>query len=75
MNKMPAFRTSSSSLSSFSDSPRQLISTGLPHISLSDYLEHFENDDNYSDLMVALFRRQDLIVKTNELKHLAVLVE
>ena len=75
MNKMPASQTSSSGLSSFSDSSQQLISTGSPHISFSDYLEHFENNDTYSDLMVALFRRQDLIVKTNELKHLAVLVE
>ena len=28
-----------------------------------------------SDLMVTLFGRQDLIVKTNELKHLAALVK
>ena len=72
---MPASHTSSSGLSSFSDSSRRLISTRSPHISFSDYLEHFENDNTYSDLMVALFGRQDLIVKTNKLKHLAALVE
>ena len=72
---MPASRTSSSGLSSFSDSSRRLISTRSPHISFSDYLKHFENDDTYSDLMVALFGRQDLIVKTNKLKHLAALAK
>lgn len=39
------------------------------------YLGQFNNDDQYTDLMVALFERQDLMIKTNELKNLAGLVE
>ena len=46
-----------------------------PNFSFLDYLKHFENDKTYSNLMVILFGRQDLLVKTNKLRHLAPLVE
>ena len=41
----------------------------------SEFLKQFETADTYKDLMVALFEWQDLIIKTNEMKHLAGLVE
>ena len=41
----------------------------------SEYLEQFETDDAYTDLMVTLFERKDLIIKTNEMKHLAGMVK
>ena len=44
-------------------------------MTFSEYLELFETDDSYTDLMVTLFERQDLIIKTNEMKHLAGMVE
>ena len=44
-------------------------------MTFSKYLEQFESDDAYTDLMVTLFKRQDLIIKTNEMKHLAGIVE
>ena len=73
---MPAYQTSSpSSASSFSDSSHWLVSNGSSNISFSDYHEYFESNNNYTDLMVTLFEWQDLIIKTNELKHLAALVE
>ena len=44
-------------------------------MTFSEYLELFETDDSYTDLMVTLFERQDLIIKTNEMKHLVGMVE
>ena len=44
-------------------------------MTFSKYLELFETDDSYTDLMVTLFERQDLIIKTNKIKHLAGMVE
>ena len=44
-------------------------------MTFSEYLELFETDDSYNDLMVTLFEWQDLIIKTNEMKHLAGMVE
>ena len=75
---MPAYQTSSpsSSLSSYSNAlscQHQLTDT-LP-MTYSEYLEQFETVDTYDDLMVALFERQDLIIKTNKMKHLTGLVE
>ena len=44
-------------------------------MTFSEYLELFETDDSYTNLMVTLFERQDLIIKTNEMKHLAGMVK
>ena len=44
-------------------------------MTFSEYLEQFETDDAYTDLMVTLFERQDLIIKMNEMKHLAGMVK
>ena len=71
---MPAYRSSSPSPFS-SDSSQRLASIGSPNISFLDYLKLFNDDNSFTALMVALFEQQDLIVKTNEMKHLAPLVE
>ena len=44
-------------------------------MTFSEYLELFETDDSYTDLMVTLFEQQDLIIKTNEIKHLVGMVK
>ena len=44
-------------------------------MTFSEYLEQFKTDDAYTDLTVTLFERQDLIIKTNEMKHLAGMVK
>ena len=44
-------------------------------MTFSEYLEQFKTDDSYANLMVTLFKRQDLIIKTNEMKHLVEMVE
>ena len=44
-------------------------------MTFSEYLEQFETLDTYEDLMVTIFERQDLILKTNKLKHLAGMVK
>ena len=64
---MPATHMShsSSSLSSFSISPRQQILTGPMNITFPEFLALFENDDDYEQLMVTLFERHDFILKTN----------
>ena len=76
---MPAYWTSSSSSSSLSSysggSTWQMQATDSMLMTFSKYLEQFETDDSYTDLMVTLFERQDLIIKTNEMKHLAGMVE
>ena len=65
-----------SSLSSYLEaSSWQMQVTNSMPISFSEYLKRFESEDTYDDLMVALFEWQDLIIKTNEMKHLAGLVE
>ena len=69
---MPASR--SSSLSSYSVSPRRLFLTGSPHLSFSDYHEQFETDDNYKELMITLFERHDFILKTNSMQHITQLI-
>ena len=75
---MPAHQTSSpsSSLSSYSNgSSQQMRVTDTMFMTFSEYLKQFETVDAYNDLMVTLFERQDLIIKTNEMKHLAGLVK
>ena len=72
---MPAYRSSSSSSDSSSGYPRRSAPTPSIHITFFEYLRQFENDDLYEELMVAVFGRQDLIMKTNEMKHLAKLVQ
>ena len=76
---MPAYQTSSSSssssLSSYSGgSTCYMQANDTMLMTFSEYLELFETDDSYTDLMVTLFERQD-IIKTNEMKHLAGMVE
>ena len=71
---MPAFQSSSPSPFS-SDVSQRLALTGSLNISFLDYIKLFDNNDSFDTLKAALFGRQDLIVKTNELKHLAPLVE
>ena len=73
---MPAYwSTSSSSFDSSSGHPR--CSTSIPSIQFSffEYLRHFKTDDSFTNLMTTIFGRQDLITKTNEIKHLAKLVQ
>ena len=73
---MPAYRSSSPSpFSSSSESSQRLASVGSPNISFLDYLKLFDDNDSFTALTVALFEQQDLMVKTNEMKHLAVLVK
>ena len=73
---MPAHRSSSlSPFSSSSDTSKQLALTGSPNISFLDNIKLFNDNDSFSALQVALFERQDLIVKTSEMKHLAPLVK
>ena len=44
-------------------------------MTFSKYLEQFETDNAYTNLMVTLFERQDLIIKMNEMKHLTGMVK
>ena len=72
---MPAYWTlsPSSSLSSYLNALSQL--TDSMFFTFSKCLEQFKTVDTYNDLMVMLFERQDLIIKTNKMKHLVGLVE
>ena len=73
---MPAYRnTSPSSSDSSSGYPCCSVPNGSPCITFFEYLRQFEDDDSFTHLMVTLFGRQDLIEKTNEIKHLAKLVQ
>ena len=73
---MPAYRSSSPSLSSFSsNSSQRLASIESPNVSFLDYAKLLNDNDSFDALKVALFERQDLVVKTNEMKHLAPLIE
>ena len=74
---MPATRTlrsSSSSLSSFSISPRRQILAGPTNFTFSEFLALFENNNDYEQLMVTLFERHDFILKTNVMRHVAELI-
>ena len=72
---MPAYQTSSpsSSLSDYSNALSQLMDSML--FTFSEFLEQFKTVNMYNDLMVVLFEQQDLITKTNKMKHLAGVVE
>ena len=75
---MPAHRSSSpspSSLSSFSDSNRRPFSVGNLNFTFFDFIKLFNTDDSFLALQAALFEREDLTVKVNEMKYLAILVE
>ena len=70
------FSRSSSSVSSFSsDSNRRLESIEFPNFTFNDYVKLFNDDDAFYALQVALFERQDLSVKTLEIKHLNSLIQ
>ena len=71
---MPATRSSSSSLSSFSI-PSHRQSPNLFKFSFSEFLEQFDTDDTYDELMVTLFEHHDFILKTNSIRHTARLVQ
>ena len=70
---MPATR-SSSSLSSFSV-PIQRHTPDLFNASFSEFIDRFDNDKTYEELMVTLFERHDFISKTNSIRHTAKLVK
>ena len=75
---MPAHRSSSPSLSSSSsssDSQCRPFSVGSPNFTFLDFIKLFNSDDSFLALQSALFEREDLTVKTNEMKYLTVLVE
>ena len=75
---MPATR-SPRSVFSFSsnsfDSYRRLESIESPNFTFNNYVKLFDNDDAFYALQVALFKRQDLTVKTHEIKHLNSLIQ
>ena len=74
---MPATRTSrssSSSLSSFSISPHRQILAGPMNLTFSEFLALFENNNDYEQLMVTLFKRHNFILKTNVMRHMAKLI-
>ena len=69
---MPAYHSPSPSLSSFSStSSQRLASMGSPNVSILDYVKLLDNNNSFDALKVALFERQDLVIKTNKMKHLA----
>ena len=75
---MPAYRSLSSSLSSFSslsDSNQRPLSVENPNFSFLDFIKLFNSDDSFLALQSALFGWEDLAAKTNEIKYLATLVE
>ena len=75
---MPAYRSSSpspSSFSSLSDSNQRLLSVENPNFTFLNFIKLFNSDDSFLALQSALFKQEDLAVKTNEIKYLAILVE
>ena len=74
---MPAYRSSSPSPSSFSSSNslRRLFSVGSPNFTFLDFIKLFNSDDSFTALQSTLFEQEDLFIKTNEIKYLAILVE
>ena len=67
---MPATRSSSSSLSSFSI-PSRRPSPDLFKFSFSEFLDRLDTDETIDELMVTLFERHDFILKTNSIRHTA----
>ena len=73
---MPAYRSSSPSLSSFSSNYSQRLAlTESPNISFLDYVKLLDDNNSFDALKIALFERQDLVIKTNKMRHLAPLIE
>src|ERR1700684_3985247 len=72
---MPASRTSSSSLSSYSMSSRRRTLHDSSNISFTEYLERFESEEEFTGLMVSLFERHNFILKTNQMRHGASTIE
>ena len=74
---MPAYRSSSPSPSSFSssDSLSRPFSVGSPNFTFLDFIKLFNSDNSFTALQSALFEREDLFIKTNKIKYLAILVE
>ena len=75
---MPTYRSLSPSpslFSSSSDSPRRPLLVENPNFTILDFIKLFNSDDSFTALQSAIFKREDLIVKTNEIKYLAILVE
>ena len=75
---MPAYRSSSpspSSFSSLSDSNRRLLSAENPNFTFFDFIKLFNSDNSFLALQSALFEREDLTIKTNKIKYLAILVK
>ena len=73
---MPAYRSSSPSLSSFSNNSHQrLTSIGSPDVTFLGYVKLCNNNDLFDALQNALFERQDLILKTNKIKYFIPLIE
>ena len=73
---MPSYRSASPSLfSSDSNFSQQQVSIGSLNISFINYIKLFNNNNSFSALQAALFKRQDFAIKTNEMKYLAELVE
>ena len=72
---MPAARSSRSASSFSSDSNRRLDAIESPNFTFNDYVKLFDDDDAFYALQVALFERQDLSVKTHEIKHLISLIQ
>ena len=67
---MPATRSSSSSLSSFSIPSRQPSPDSFK-FSFSEFLDRLDTDETVDELMVTLFERHDYILKTNSIRHTA----
>ena len=75
---MPATHSprSSSSFSSLSsDSYQRQESIGSLNVTFLDFVKLCDDHDSFYALQVALFERQDLTVKTNEIKHLIPLIK
>ena len=74
---MPASRTSrsSSSLSSFSISPRQQFLNKPTRFSLSEFVDQFSDDIDFEQLMSTIFDRNDFILKTTAMRHIAQLIK
>ena len=71
---MPATRSSSSSLSSFSI-PSRRPSPELFKFSFTEFLDRLNTDETVDKLMVTLFERHDFILKTNSIRHTAQTVQ
>ena len=75
---MPALRSSclsSSSLSSFSISPQRQFLNEPTHVSLSEYLDQFSDNNDFEQLMSTIFEHNDFILKMAAMRHVAELIE